>query len=161
MKVEIQITELVNIIKSSNSSEILLWILSVILYNKFQGAFLYLHILHFIRGILGFFILWKMPRSNELVEAMESERYKKDRERKIFNDYTRNVINLETFTKAMSLQYFMLVYMIITLLNIFIDMIDMINILSKFDAEGHDNTDKINICTNFFTVFLYLGKILF
>lgn len=158
MKVEVQSTELVNIIKSSNSSEILLWILSAILHNKFQGAFFYLHILHILRGILGFFILFKMPRSNELVEAMESVQYKKDLERKIFNDYTRNIINIETFTKAKSLQYYMLVYMIMTLLNVFIDLIDLISGLSKFDDEGHTNADKINICVNFFIVFIYLGK---
>ena len=157
MKVEIQLTELVNIVKVSISSEIMLWILSLILHNEFQGVFLYLHILHFIRGILGLFILYKMPRSNELVEAMESDKYKKDMEKKIFNDYTRHVINLETFTKAKSLQCFMLIYMIITLLNIFIDLIDFISGLTKFDEEGHSNSDKINICTKFFIVFFYLG----
>lgn len=158
MKVEIQSTELVNIIKSSNSSEILLWILSAMLHNKFQGVFLWFHILHLIRGFLGFFILYKMPRSNELVEAMESEKFKKDRETKIFNDYTRKIINLETFEKAKSLKCFMLIYMILTILNIFIDLLDLISGLSKFDDKDHSNSDKINICTNFFIVCIYLGK---
>lgn len=158
MKVEVQLTEIVNIIKTSNSSEILLWVLSMILHNKFQGAFLYLHFLHFLRGILGFFILYKMPRSNELVEAMENEKNKKEMETKIFNDYTRYLINKETFAKAKSLQYFMLVYMIFTLLNVFIDLIDLISHLSKFDVTDHTNSDKINICVNLFIIFLYIGK---
>jgi hypothetical protein len=158
MKVEIQATELVNIVKSSIFSEISLWVLSAILHNKFQGAFIYFHFLHVLRAIFGIVILYKMPRSNELVEAMESEKYQKDMEKKIFNDYTRNIINLEIFTKASSLNMFMLIYMIITLLNIFLDIIDFIMGLSEFDGEGHSNSDKINICVNFFIVFLYLGN---
>jgi hypothetical protein len=158
MKVEIQLTELVNIVKSSIFSEIALWILSAILHNSFQGAFIYFHFLHVIRGLVGIVILYSMPRSCDLVDAMESEKYQKDLEKKIFNDYTRNIINLEIFTKANKLNMIMLIYMILTLLNIFLDIIDFIAGLSEFDGQGHSNSDKINICVNFFIVFLYLGK---
>ena len=60
MKLEVKNTELINLIKYSNSSEILLYLFSVIVVAGFNTIFIILHSLHFIRGLLGLFVLVKI-----------------------------------------------------------------------------------------------------
>ena len=122
MKLEIKNTELMNLIRSSNIYEILLWILSLIFFNEFNKVYIIIHSLHFIRGILGIFILVKLPQSYNIVEGMEAEYNRSDLENKIFNDYARKVLNKEIFEKAKSQKTLTMIYLIITMLNIFIDL---------------------------------------
>lgn len=161
MKLEIKNTELVNLIRSSNVSEILLWILSIIVVGKFNTIFIILHSLHFIRGVIGLFVLFKMPQSYQIVQGMESEINKEDRENKIFNDYTRKIIDVEIFEKTKPLKNLTLVYLILTLINVFIDLIDFLNSLSKFNGEFEDYIEKISVYVNFIIAVIYIGKLIF
>lgn len=160
MKVEIKITEMMNIIRTANSSEILLWILSIIFYNPMNRIFILLHFLHFVRGIIGFFILIKLPQTHNIIKAMEDGINKDDLENKIFNDYTRNILNVEVFEKAKPLKNLTLVYVILTLLNIFIDFVDFLNNLSKLNSKDFNNIDKIYMVVNFLIAVLYIGNYL-
>ena len=161
MKLEIKNTEMMNLIRSSNVSEILLYILSIIIVGGNNTIFIILHSLHIIRGVLGLFVLFKMPQSYQVVKGMESEGNKEDMENKIFNDYSRKIINLEIFEKAKPLKNLTLFYFIFTILNVFIDIIDFINSLSKFDRQYENNVEKITIFVNFIIAVLYIGKIIF
>jgi len=158
MKLEIKNTEMVNLIRSSNVSEILLWIFSIVVIGKFNTVFIILHFLHFIRGLIGLFVLFKMPQSYQVVEGMESEKNKEDMENKIFNDYSRQIINTDIFEKAKPLKNLTLAYLILTLLNVFIDLIDFLNSLSKFNSKYEDNIEKITLLVNFIVALMYIGK---
>lgn len=158
MKLEIKNTELINLIRSSNISEILLYILSLIILNGDINVYVILHSVHFLRGILGLFILLKIPQSYALIQGMESEKYKDDLENKIFNDYARKVIDIEIFEKAKGLKNMSTVYLIFTLINIFVDLIDFINGITKFNNILDDNSVKITILVNFVIAILYLSK---
>ena len=68
--------------------------------------------------------MFKIPQSYEVVQGMESERNKEDMENKIFNDYARKIINFEIFEKAKPLKNLTLAYLILTLINVFVDLID-------------------------------------
>lgn len=158
MKLEIKNTEMINLIRSSNVSEIVLYIFSIIVVGGYNTVFIILHSLHFIRGILGLFVLFKMPQSYHVVQGMESEKNKEDMENKIFNDYARKIINVEVFEKAKPLKNLILAYLILTLLNVFIDLIDFLNSLSKFNSELEDYVEKITIFVNFIIAVIYIGK---
>jgi hypothetical protein len=158
MKLEIKNTEMMNLIRSSNVSEILLYILSIIIVGGNNTIFIIFHSLHIIRGVLGLFVLFKMPQSYQVVKGMESEGNKEDMENKIFNDYSRKIINLEIIEKAKPLKNLTLAYFIFTILNVFIDVLDFIDSLSKFDSEYENNVEKITIFVNFIIAVLYIGK---
>lgn len=161
MKLEVKNTELINLIKYSNSSEILLYLFSVIVVGGFNTIFIILHLLHFIRGLLGLFLLVKMPQSYLVVQGMESEKNKDDIENKIFNDYARKIIDVEVFEKAKPLKNLTFAYLILTLLNVFIDIIDFLNSLAKFDSEQENSIEKITLYVNFIIAVLYIGKYIF
>jgi len=161
MKLEIKNVELINLIRSSNISEILLWVLSMMIILEYNTLFVILHILHAIRGILGLFLLIKIPQSYEIVQGMESEKYREDLENKIFNDFTRKIINIEVIEKSKQLKNLSILYVIITLINIFVDLIDYLNSLSKFNHVEDDNDQKISLLVNFVIAILYLGKLFF
>lgn len=160
MKLEIKTTEMINLIRFSNISEILLYILSILVVSSYNTMFVILHALHFIRGILGMFLLFKIPQSYHIVRAMESENNRDDMENKIFNDYARKIINIEIFEKSKPLKNLTIAYLVITLINIFIDITDFLNSLSKFNADYEDNIEKITIFVSFIIATLYIGNYL-
>jgi len=158
MKIEVKNTELNNLIEYSNTSEVLLYLLSLIVIGGSNTIFIILHFLHLIRGILGLILLIKIPQSYNVVRGMESEKNKDDRENKIFNDYARKIIDIEVFEKAKSLKKITVVYLILTLLNIFIDLIDFLNSLAKFNDNIKNSSEKITLYVNFIIAILYIGK---
>ncbi len=98
IKLEIKNTELINLLRISNTSEILLYILSIILLcvaNFKNDFFVIFHSFHFIKVIVGFFLLFKLVQSSDIVKAMASSENKEDLEMKLFNDYERKIIYKE------------------------------------------------------------------
>ena len=89
LKTEIKVQDFVKLINVSNSGELVIWIMSVILYScspkkfvthlqnstktlKLSGTLIWLHIFHVLRSILGIFLICKLPRSSQFIEHLES-----------------------------------------------------------------------------------------
>lgn len=159
IKLEIKNVELMNLITYSCIFEILLWIFSITIIFQFNLVFNILHILHLIRGVLGLFLQLKIPKSSDIIQGMESNHNKEEMENKVFNDFTRKIIDVEVIQKSKPLKTLSLIYVIITLINIFIDFIDFLNSLTKFNSKETANTNKINLLICFCIAVLYLGNL--
>ncbi len=164
MKIEIKVHEFIDLIRFSNQSEISLWILSVILYfnspNDFSNTLIWIHFLHVIRGIIGFIILIKLPRTYNVVEAMKNVP-EKERETKLFNDILRNVFKTEVLDKMEHMKVWLVVYFIFTFVNFIFDGIDFLYFLANLDRAGLPNNKKIIMLTCLIINFLYLSKFIF
>lgn len=159
MKIEIKMHEFIDLIRFSNQSEISLWILSVVLYFKspenYSNLFVWIHVIHIIRGLIGFLLMIKLPRSYKLVEAMEVSN--KEMETKLFNDIAREVINKEVVVKLQGMKGWMITYFALTFINFVFDLIDFFYCLSNIDKTGQPNNVKIILLTYLAMSFLYLG----
>jgi len=161
MKIEIKVHEFYDLIRFSNQSEISLWILSVILYmnspSDFSNVFIWIHLLHVIRGLIGFFILLKLPRSFNVVEAMRNVP-EKDMETKLFNDIARSVVKREVIDKLEGTKCWLITYFSFTFVNFVFDIIDFLYVLASLDKENTPDNKKIILLASLLIDFLYLGK---
>jgi len=161
MKIEIKVNEFVDLIRFANQSEISLWILSVVLYSNapynFSNAFIWIHLLHVVRGLTGFLIMLKLPRSYEIVEAMKNVP-EKDLETKLFNDIARSVVKKEVVDKVQIMKCSLVFYFILTFINFIFDIIDLLYSLSHLDKPTNNN-EKVILLSLFIIALLYIGKI--
>ena len=159
MKIEIKINEFVDLIRFSNQSEISLWILSIVLYanspKEYSYMFVWIHLLHVLRGLVGFLIMIKLPRSYEIVESMKNVS-EKDLETKLFNDIARNVVKKEVIEKIQGMKSILIFYFALTFANFIFDAIDFLNMLSNLDKKGMQNNEKVVTLSLFIIVLLYL-----
>jgi hypothetical protein len=164
MKIEIKVHEFYDLIRFSNQSEISLWILSVILYmnspNDFSNVFVWIHLFHVIRGLIGFIILLKLPRSFNVVEAMKNVP-EKEMETKLFNDIARSVVKREVIDKLEGIKCWLITYFSFTFVNFVFDVIDFLYVLASLDKEDTPDNKKIILLASLLIDFLYLGKIFF
>jgi hypothetical protein len=156
IKMEIKITEFINLICFANKSEISLWIVSIVLYQKGYSAFVWPHVIHLIRGLMGFFIFFKFPKSGDIIDQMELN--KQDIENCIFNDLTRKAINSRIVEPFIIMKPLLIIYMLLTVLNFCIDSLDFFYNLSKFDQKTEMYNGKVYIFVNFIIASLYIGK---
>jgi hypothetical protein len=174
MKVEIKVHEFFDLVRFSNQSEISLWIVSVVLLantptnyalstekdesntHEYANVFIWIHIVHLIRGVLGFLLMLKLPRSFKVVQAMK-EVPEKEIENKLFNDIARDVIKKEVVTPLQGMRGWLIVYFVLTFLNFVFDVIDFLVILSNLDKAA--NNVKVVLLTYLMIAFLYLGII--
>jgi hypothetical protein len=161
MKIEIKINEFVDLIRFSNQSEISLWILSIVLYvnspKEYSYIFVWIHLLHVLRGLVGFLIMIKLPRSYEIVESMKNVS-EKDLETKLFNDIARNVVKKEVIEKIQGMKNFLIFYFGLTFVNFIFDAVDFLYMLSHLDKKGMQNNEKVVTLSLFIIVLLYLCK---
>lgn len=161
MKVEIKIHEFYDLIRFSNQSEISIWILSLVLYFNspadFSNIFVWIHLIHIIRGVIGFLILLKMPRSYNVVEAMKNVP-EKEMETKLFNDIARSVVKKEVVEPMERMKAWLIVYFVLTFVNFIFDVIDFLYILANIDKEGMPNNKKVILLSYLICAFIYLGK---
>lgn len=161
MKVEIKLHEFIDLVRFSNQSEISLWILSLVLYfnspTNYTSVFIWIHILHLVRGLIGFFIMLKMPRSYQVVEAMK-EVGEHDMENKLFNDIVRSVLKKEVVDKMQGMRIFLILYFIFTFINFIFDTIDFLYILSQIDKDVYTNNIRVILLSNLMITFLYICK---
>lgn len=155
MKMEIKTVEFLDMNRFSNQSEISLWILSIALYETGFSQFVWYHILHFIRGLLGFIIILKFPKSGSISDQMNAN--KQDVENLIFNDLTRKAIKSRIIEPISKLKSWLIVYMILTLINFCIDIIDFLYQLSKFARKNNKYNERMYIFLNFLFASLYIG----
>jgi len=156
IKMEIKVTEFIDLIRFANQSEISLWIISLVLYESGYSAFIWLHILHLIRGLIGFLLLIKFPKSGDIIDQMALN--KQDIENYIFNDLARKSIRIRIAEPLMSMKPYLIIYMLLTILNFCIDSLDFFYQLSKFDKTDEDLNGKVFIFVNFIIATLYLSE---
>lgn len=158
IKLEIKATEFIDLIRFANQSEISLWIVSLVLHQEGYSGFLWFHIIHLIRGLIGFFLLLKFPKSGDIIDQMALN--KQDIENHIFNDLARKSIRTRIFEPFKSMKPLLIIYMLLTILNFFIDSLDFFYQLSKFDKKDESLNGKVYIFVNFLIAILYIGKFL-
>jgi len=159
IKLEIKITEFINLIRFANQSEISLWIVSFVLHQEGYSGFLWFHIIHFIRGLVGFFLLLKLPKSGDIIDQMALN--KQDIENYIFNDLARKSIKTRILEPFISMKPLLVVYMLLTILNFCIDFLDFFYQLSKFDRKDESLNGKVYNFVNFIIATLYIGNLIF
>ncbi len=164
MKVEIKVHEFYDLVRFSNQSEISLWILSLILYlnspNDFSNVFVWVHLIHIVRGLIGFLVLLKLPRSYDLVEAMRNVP-EKEMETKLFNDIVRSVLKKEVIDKLEGIKCWLASYFFFTFINFIFDVIDFLYVLASLDKPDTPNNKKVILLASLIIDFLYLGKFSF
>lgn len=169
IKMEIKSKEIVNLIKISNQGDIILWILSLIVYIatpkdfpkiqdgetavKYKNSFIWIHIVHVIRGGIGIFILLKLPKSFQVVEAMKGIPENK-LENRIFNDLVRETIKDQVLKPVESKKIFFYVYAGLTFFNLTFDIIDFFVVLASLDKATSDA--KAVLLTYLMIAFLYM-----
>ena len=152
LKTEIKAQDFLKLLRTSNTIEIAIWIISFLLYantpkgfprlkqgtksSSYKNSFIWLHLIHVIRGALGFFITHTIPRSYKVTEYLESISDSK-LERTLFNDLIRETIFFSITEKIKSKKIPILAYLILTAINFVIDIIDFFVILASLsDAES-------------------------
>lgn len=159
IKLEIKATEFVDLIRFANQSEISLWIVSLVLHQEGYSGFLWFHIIHFIRGLIGFFLLFKFPKSGDMIDQMSLN--KQDIENHIFNDLARKSVRERILEPFKSMKPLLFIYMLLTILNFCIDSLDFFYQLSKFDKKDESLNGKLYVFVNFLIAILYIGNIQF
>ena len=108
LKTEIKAQDFLKLLRTSNTVEIVIWIISLLLYantpkdfpkisagerksSSYKNTFIWFHILHVIRGALGTFITFTLPRSYKVTEYLETISDSK-LENTLFNDLIRETI---------------------------------------------------------------------
>ncbi len=155
IKLEIKATEFIDLIRFANQSEISLWIVSFVLHQEGYSGFLWFHIIHFIRGLIGFFILFKFPKSGDIIDQMALD--KQDIEDHIFNDLARKSIRTRILEPFNSMKPLLVIYMLLTTLNFCIDSLDFFYQLSKFDRKDESLNGKVYTFVNFLIAILFIG----
>lgn len=125
IKLEIKTTEFIDLIRFAIRSEISLWIISMVLRQEGYSGFLWFQIIHFVRGLIGFFLLFKFPKSGNIIDQMELN--KQDIENYFFNDLARKSIKIRIFEPFYSMKPLLVIYMLKTILNFCIDSLDFID----------------------------------
>lgn len=156
IKLEIKATEFIDLIRFANQSEISLWIVSLVLHQEGYSGFLWFHVLHLVRGLIGFFLLFKFPKSGDVIDQMALN--KQDIENNIFNDLARKSVNTRIFEPFKTMKPLLVIYMLMTVINFCIDSLDFFYQLSKFDKKDESLNAKVYLFVNFLIAILYLGE---
>lgn len=158
LKIEISLNEFMRLIKYSNQGEIVLWVISIILYYSGHKEYplVWLHLIHLIRGILGIIISAKLPRSYELIDSIDINN--NAFETKIYNDIMRDAVKERIFPKIKDMKGYLLTYFSLTFVNFMIDVVDFLYIISNMNNQP----DKDSVTIVFFIIlFLYIGNYIF
>jgi hypothetical protein len=160
MKIEIKLHEFIDLVRFSNQSEISLWILSLVLYfnspESFVNPMVWFHIIHVIRGLMGMLLMLKLPKSYNLVEAMNVDAHKM--ETMLFNDIVREVAKKEVLYKLQGMKFWLIGYFVLTFINFVIDVIDLFYCLAYIDKDDLTVNSQVIILTSLIVAFLYLSK---
>jgi hypothetical protein len=159
MKIEIKMHEFVDLVRFSNQSEISLWILSLVLYfnatSTYTNVFVWIHVIHIIRGLCGMLLMLKIPRSYVIVDKMSSIS-DSDLKDKLFNDIIRGVLKTEVIDKMEKMRCWLIIYFILTFVNFVFDIIDFLYILSRIEHVTENNI-KVIWLSYLAIAFLYLA----
>ena len=169
IKLEIKFHEFLDLVRYTNQSEILLWILSLILYIntpkdfpkivndnekvvKYKNTFIWFHIFHLIRGIIGIYLWNKLPKSYQLVEALKGTPDEK-LSKTLFNDLVRETANIQIIKPYAEKKLAFYIYIGCTFFNFIIDVIDFLVVLAGLKNATSDA--KVVLLTYLLIGFLY------
>jgi len=143
LKIELKLLEFFNLMRSSSSSEVGLWIFSACLYASIPDTldikskpYVWFHLVHLARGILGFVLVYKLPKTYEFMDSMENDI--NVTEGKSYNDVLREVGKREIIPRIESNKWLLISYLILTFINLIIDVIDFISSLGNVDPSIPD-----------------------
>ena len=169
IKTEIKVHDFLKLIGTSNFAEISLWLLSIIIYyctpkklkinlddgttTKYKITFIWVHIVHVFRGILGIFLINKLPKSHEVVDDINKVN---DDELTVnlFNSIIREKMFNNVIEPIKRKKIFIFIYIGMTLFNFLIDLIDFLSILSNLSRASTDS--KVIFLTYLLISILYL-----
>ena len=171
LKTEIKAQDFLKLLRTSNTVEIVIWIISLLLYantpkdfpkisagerksSSYKNTFIWFHILHVIRGALGTFITFTIPRSYKVTEYLETISDSK-LENTLFNDLIRETIFFSITEKIKSKKIPILAYLILTALKFIFDLIDFFVILSSLSRARSDA--KVVLLTYLIIAAIYMA----
>ena len=138
IKIEVKNNEFLLLIKHSSSIEIIIWLVSIILYidsiAQSNYVIIWFHVIHFIRGIIGKIILRRIPMTYDFIERLNVD--DKIHETKLFNDILRDTIKAEALPQLRDIQGWLISYFSLTIINVFIDVIYFLYCLSNLAAKS-------------------------
>ena len=169
IKTEIKLHDFVKLFRLSNAGEISLWIMNLIVYistpkdllkssegkksSIYNNIFIWFHILHVFRAALGIFLIYYFPRSFEVINSLESCSNSKF-EKNLFNDLIRETIFFNVTERIKPKKKIVIVYLILTLINLFFDMIDFFAILTALSKVKLNA--RVILLTYFLISILYI-----
>ena len=154
LKTEIKAQDFLKLLRTSNLVEISIWIISLLLYantpkdfprlsngerksTTYKNTFIWFHLLHILRGALGIFLAYTIPRSYKVTEDLEKISDSK-LETTLFNDLIRETIFFSITEKIKSKKIPIIIYLILTALNFVFDTIDFLVIISSLSRARSD-----------------------
>ena len=169
IKLEIKFHEFIDLVRYTNQSEIILWLLSVILYIntpkdfpkikdkndkvvKYKNTFIWFHLIHVVRSILGFYLWNKLPKSYQLVETLKGTPDDK-LSKTLFNDLIRETAHIQIIKPISEQKILFYIYAGCTFFNFVIDVIDFFAVLTGLKNATSDA--KVVLLTYLMIAFLY------
>lgn len=169
LKTEIKVHDFLKLIRTSNVSEMVIWVLSVILYantpkdlgtspdgkktSSYKNAFIWFHIVHVARALLGIFLVWKLPRSYQIIDSIGKIKDEK-LERCLFNDLIRENMYKNVTEVIKGKKLFIYVYFGLTVFNFIFDLVDFLVILSSLSSAISNS--KVVLLTYMILASLYI-----
>ena len=170
MRTEIKVHDFLKLIRNTNTLELSLWTISVVLYanvpknfpilkpgeknkSKYSGTFLWFHIFHVLRACLGMYIGYKLPRSFQIMDFLQTLP-KEKLAKTLFNDIIRETIYNKVILVIKKNKVHIFIYFLLTILNIVIDIIEFLYILIKI--SGISDSARIEFITYFIINIIYL-----
>lgn len=143
LKIELKVHEFYNILRASSSSELGLWILSACILSSIpenleitSKQFVWFHLVHVVRAIFGFILIFRLPKTYELIQNLEPEVLVSGQ--KTYNEVLREVGKREIMPQIENNRFFLIAFLILTFVNIIIDFIDLIGGLGSIDPNSTD-----------------------
>ena len=170
MKTEIKAHDFLKLLRNSNTAELSIWTISVLLYAnipknfpiikegetstvKYNGIFIWFHIVHIIRACLGMYIGYKLPRTYNVMDVLENLSDEK-LEKTLFNDIIRETLFNQVVSIIKERKNIILTYFFLTFLNIIFDIIEFFVNLSKISQSS--SSEKVIFITFMIIVITYL-----
>ena len=170
IKIEIKVHEFINLIRFANNCEIIIWLLSLILYLctpkdfpkivegetaiHYKNVFIWIHFFHVIRGAIGIYIYIFLPKSYQVVEAMKGIPDDK-LEKNLFNDLARETISTHALKPIQEKKVWIFVYAGISFFNFIFDIIDFLVVLASLNKATSDA--KVVLLTYLMIAGIYVG----
>jgi len=170
MKTVIKVHDFLKLLRNSNTTELSIWTISLVLFanipekfpilkkgetstTKYSGVFIWFHILHVVRAFLGMYIGYILPRSYHIMEALQNI---PDAilEKTLFNDIIRETLLNKVILVIKQKKAYILMYLICTILNTIIDASDFFYILMRL--SNLSSSAKVVFITYMFIVIIYL-----
>ena len=171
MKTEIKIHDFLKLLRNSNTAELSIWTISVLLFANIpknypvakegQGSnrvtisstFIWLHLLHVIRAFLGMYLGYKLPRSYQIIDILQNLSDEK-LEKTLFNDILRETIYNHVILSIKQRKKLIFIYFFLTVANLVIDLCDFLFMLYKVSSSAEYL--KVVFLTYIFISIIYL-----